>query len=514
VRLSQLIAALAPTAVAAPADPEIAGLHVDSRTVRPGGLFVAVRGLAADGHDFVADALARGAAAVVCERPVATGPAARILVADGRRALAALAARFYGDPSAAMTVVAVTGTNGKTTTTYLVEGILAAAGLPAGVIGTINTRFAGRTAPSPVTTPESLDLQRTLAEMRAAGIGHAVIEASSHAIALERIRGCWMDVAVFTNLTQDHLDFHGDMEAYGAVKRRLFTEHLAAGPKAGRAAAVINTDHPAGRALADSLAGRVLRVGRGADTQVTGLDFRCDPLGIHGTIAHGAARIPVASGLIGRHNVENILCAAGAALALGIPAAAVAAGIEAVGRVPGRLDRVPDPAGRFVYVDYAHTPDALENALTALRAIGSGRLLLVFGCGGDRDRTKRPLMGAIAGRLSDVAVVTSDNPRSEDPHAVIAEILPGLRASGRRELAAGRGSGGYLVVADRRRAIALAVGAARRGDMVLIAGKGHETYQIIGGKTLPFDDAEAAAAALAAAPPAETAEGAARDVGA
>jgi UDP-N-acetylmuramyl-tripeptide synthetase len=503
VKLSQLIAALNPPAAVAPGekDPEIASIHYRSQEVRPGGVFVALRGAAADGHAFIADARARGAAAVVAEKPYPEGGGV-VTVPAGRRALAQLSARFYGDPSAAMTVVGVTGTNGKTTTTYLIESILEQAGRRTGVIGTINYRYAGICKVNPVTTPESLDLQRILAEMRAAGIGHVVLEASSHAIVLERIHGCWMDAAVFTNLSQDHLDFHGTMEAYWAAKKRLFTEHLAAGPKAGRAAAVINTDHPHGRELAAELRSQVIRVGTAPGGAVAGTDFSCDLNGTRGVIAFGAERITVCSPLVGRHNVENILCAAGAALALGVPAPAVRAGIEAMPRVPGRLERVFDAGGRHVYVDYSHTPDALENALSALRALVRGRIICVFGCGGDRDRTKRPLMGAIAARLSDLAVVTSDNPRSEDPQAIIAEILPGLLRAGSAEIPAPQAPGrpernGWTSEADRRRAIGFAIAWARPGDAVLIAGKGHETYQIIGKEVIHFDDVEEARRALA-----------------
>jgi UDP-N-acetylmuramyl-tripeptide synthetase len=504
VKLSQLIDALAPSEVRrlCGADPEIGSIHYRSQDVRPGGLFVAVRGSAADGHDYIADALGRGAAALVVEAPPAANvPAAVLAVADSRRALARLSGCFYGDPSAAMTVVGVTGTNGKTTTTYLIESILAKAGRPPGVIGTINTRYAGREAASPVTTPESLDLQRILAEMRAAGIRDVVLEASSHAIALERIHGCWMDVAVFTNLSQDHLDFHGDMESYWAVKKRLFTAHLLAGPKAGRAAAVINTDHPHGRQLAAALSSRVVRVGTGPGNDVTGADIRCALGGSRAKIAVGSREMEVFSPLVGRHNIENILCAAGTGLALGLPPEAIADGIAALHCVPGRLERVPDPGGRFVYVDYSHTPDALENALSALRPLAAGRILCVFGCGGDRDRTKRPRMGAVAARLSDLAVVTSDNPRSEAPAAIIAEILPGIRAERMAEMPAREASGartkGFIVEADRRRAIEIALRAARPGDAVLIAGKGHETYQIIGREVIHFDDREEAARIIA-----------------
>jgi UDP-N-acetylmuramyl-tripeptide synthetase len=501
MKLARLIAAVQPTAVSGLAGegPEVAAIHCSSRAVEPGGLFVALRGLNADGHDFITEAVERGAVAVVAERPV--NAAVPVIIVPGtRRALAELADRFYGQPSAAMTVAAVTGTNGKTTTTFIVEQILKEAGLKTGLIGTIETRFAGRTLPSPVTTPESLDLQRILSDMRAAGTTHVVLEASSHAIAMARIHCCRMDAAVFTNLSQDHLDYHGDMAAYWATKKRLFTEYLASGPKAGRAVAVINTDHAAGRELAEEVRGSAIRVGTEEGCTVRGADLTCSLAGIRGRVILPGARFEFTSSLVGRHNIENILCAAGTGLALGIPTPAIRAGIEALAHVPGRLEQVGRGSGRHVYVDYSHTPDALKHALSALRGIGARRIICLFGCGGDRDRTKRPLMGEIAARLSDLAVVTSDNPRSESPQAIIDEIIPGLRRAGAAEATVGGATAAeskrFIVEADRRRAITIALGAAHPGDTVLIAGKGHESYQIIGSRTIHFDDREEAAAVL------------------
>jgi UDP-N-acetylmuramyl-tripeptide synthetase len=502
MRLASLIKALQPAAVSGlqGEGPEVTSLHYRSQDVLAGGLFVAIRGLAADGHDFIEDALRRGAAAVVAERPIAC-EAPAVTVNDTRRALAELAAGFYAYPSGQMTVIAVTGTNGKTTTTYLVESILAQARLSVGVIGTINHRYAGRSFDSPVTTPESLDLQRILADMRAAGVTHVVLEASSHAIDLRRIHACWLDVAVFTNLSQDHLDYHGDMQAYWNAKRRLFTEFLAAGPKADRAVAVVNTDSAHGRQLAEELHCPVVTAGTGAGCRVRVGQLACDLKGIRGEIRLESGGFVFHSPLVGRHNAENILCAAGVGMALSIPPAAIQAGIESVACVPGRLERVDAGGGRFVYVDYSHTPDALENALAALRELTNGRIVCVFGCGGDRDRTKRPKMGAIAAQLSDLVVVTSDNPRSEDPVAIIAEILPGVRQAGAVEVGASARSAAdacreFIAEPDRRRAIELGIRAARTGDAVLIAGKGHETYQVIGGNVIHFDDREEATRVL------------------
>ena len=502
MKLGRLIANAAPTSITGGADegPEVVSLHYRAQEVRPGGVFVAMKGLKADGHDFIDAAIERGAAAVVVERPVA-GRTAVVTVSNSRRALAELAAAFYGHPSEQMTVVAVTGTNGKTTTTYLIESILGRAGAQVGVIGTINYRYNGRSFPNPVTTPESLDLQRILADMRHAGVTHAVLEASSHAIDLARIHACWLDAAVFTNLSQDHLDFHGDMHSYWASKKRLFTTYLSSGPKADRAAAVINVESPHGRELADELAGRVVAVGRDARCEVWGADIVCGLEGIRGNIVIGGRSIEFSSPLVGSYNLENILCAAGVAAALGIAPEAITAGIAALSCVPGRLERVISRNARRVYVDYSHTPDALENALRALRELSDRRIICVFGCGGDRDRTKRPRMGAIAARWSDRVVVTSDNPRSEDPQAIIEEILPGLRTQGlaqvnAQQLPAFTAGKAFAAEPDRRRAIEAALRTAHAGDTVLIAGKGHETYQVIGSRTIHFDDREEAAAIL------------------
>jgi UDP-N-acetylmuramyl-tripeptide synthetase len=492
MKLARLIAAVQPASVSGLTGegPDVTSIHYRSQDVTAGGLFVAMQGLAADGHAFIDDAVRRGAVAVVAERPAAADRVV-ITVPSTRRALAELSACFFGAPSEQLTVVAVTGTNGKTTTTFLVESILERAGHRTGVIGTIETRYAGRSFASPVTTPESLDLQRILADMHGAGVSHVVLEASSHAIDLSRIHCCWMDVAVFTNLSQDHLDYHGNMQSYWETKQRLFTEHLVTGPKAGRAQAVVNTDSAHGRELAGRIERPVIRVGTGAGCTVRGEELVCSQGGIRGVIRLPGERVAFVSPLVGRHNIENILCAAGAGAALALPAAAIRAGIEAVTNVPGRLERVENGGGRHVYVDYSHTPDALEHALAALRELTAERIICVFGCGGDRDRTKRPLMGEIAARLSDLAIVTSDNPRSEDPQAIIDEILPGMRRAGapaeRTEV---------VVEPDRRRAIEIALSAAHPGDTVLIAGKGHENYQIIGGRTIHFDDREEAARAL------------------
>ncbi len=473
-------------------ETRIDAVHCRAQEVTPGSLFVAVKGFAADGHDFIPQAVSRGAAAIIAERPIpAEVPV--VVARNTRRALAAVAAEFYDHPSRHLTMIGITGTNGKTTTSYLVESILAAAGHRPGVIGTINYRYGGRIFDNPVTTPESLDLQRILADMRAAGITHAVMEVSSHALDLFRVHGCRFDIAVFTNFSQDHLDYHGDMDAYWACKRRLFTDLLRQDPEPARKRAVINTADPKGGELAGWMGAGALRCGPAVDNDMQVSAPRIGLDGIQARIHTPMGGLGIQSPLVGRHNLENILNAAGVGVALEIPLSAIAAGIQGLQNVPGRLERILNPSGRYVYVDYAHTPDALENVLLALRALTADRILCVFGCGGDRDRAKRPKMGAIAARLSDLAVVTSDNPRTEAPEDIIADIVAGivttrgLRMVRADALAAFRGKG-YAVLADRREAIAAAIGGSRFGDTILIAGKGHEPYQVIGREKRPFDD--------------------------
>jgi UDP-N-acetylmuramyl-tripeptide synthetase len=392
-----------------------------------------------------------------------------------------------------MTLIGVTGTNGKTTVAYLLESILLQAGLKTGVIGTINYRYATKTFSSPMTTPESLDLQRILAQMLSEGVTHVVMEASSHAMDLSRIRSCWFDVAVFTNLSQDHLDFHGDMQSYWSSKKRLFTEYLAQGPKKERAIAVINCNDPRGEELAETLPMTVITTGSNSGCAIKAERLKCKLIGTAGKVATPEGSFDFKTPLAGVHNVENILSAIGAAAALNLSPSTIKAGIEALSAIPGRLESIPNNSGRFVYVDYAHTPDALANALSAIKDIAPARIICVFGCGGDRDKRKRPLMGEIVTQLCDLSVVTSDNPRSEDPMAIIEQILPGARQGGgveyfNRDLEFGFAEKGFVVEPDRRRAIELGIKASRPDDAVLIAGKGHETYQILGNSTIDFDD--------------------------
>ncbi len=487
-------------------DPEITSIHYDSRKVVPGGLFVAIAGYECDGHIFVDQAVHNGAAAVLVEQPVST-PVPAVQVTGARPSLALVAAHFYGHPTKDLVVIGITGTNGKTTTTYLIENMLIAQGHKVGVIGTINYRYQNKVVDASVTTPEAPDLQRMFKEMRDSGVTHVVIEVSSHAIALRRIDGCELDVAVFTNLSQDHLDFHQDMITYWDIKKSLFTEILSKGFKNRTAKAVINQNDPRGEQLTKELSLPVIGVGQEEINQVYPNDITIGPKGMNGNLVFGGIKtnrssflLKFHSPLTGAFNLENILCAAGACLAVGVMPHAIRVGIEKTGAVPGRLERVENETGVYVYVDYAHTPDALKNVLKTLRKTAQGRLICIAGCGGDRDRAKRPLMGKIAMMLSDLVIFTSDNPRSEAPMVIIEDMLAGInngfRAYKGTQLPGVTDRPGYVVEPDRRRAIHLGITAAVSGDTVLIAGKGHETYQIIKGRRFPFDDREEALKAL------------------
>ena len=478
----------------------VSGLAYDSRHVEPGQVFVALKGLHADGVTFARQAIERGAVAVVSEQAAPAGihvPWA--IVEDARLALALMAAAFYHHPSAEMQVIGITGTNGKTTTAYLVASMFEAANIRSGLLGTVaywigpgrdDVREAART------TPEAPDVQRLLREMVDRGCGACAMEVSSHALSLRRVDGMRFAAGVFTNLTRDHLDFHEDMEAYFQAKRRLF-EML---PR--DAPSLINLDDPRGPALADA-GGRPVTyaISRPADITPGPLSFSLDGLSFDVRTPRGT--VHVRSKLVGRPNVYNILAAVATATALGLAFDAIERGLQTLEGVPGRFQVVSSVRDEItVVVDYAHTDDALRNLLETARPLARGRLITVFGCGGDRDRTKRPLMGAVAGRLSDVIVITSDNPRSEDPMRIIEEVQRGITPDTRRVSAAsgradGRDSGQrVLTIVDRREAIAKAIELARPGDLVLVAGKGHEKYQVIGDRVLPFDDVAVAREAL------------------
>jgi len=463
------------------------GVTYDSRRAAPGWVFVALPGLKADGADFAPQAIAAGAVAVVAERPpAAASDAPWIVVADARVALAWLAAEFFGHPSRQMRVVGITGTNGKTTTSYLVRAIFDAAGVRCGMLGTVMYGIGDREVAATRTTPEAPDLQRLMREMVEADCGACVMEVSSHALALRRADGIHFAAGVFTNLTRDHLDFHADMEDYFAAKRRLFELLPPDAP------AAVNVDDPRGSAIAEASPRPVTyAVSRPADVTAGPLSLSLDGLDFDVRAPQGL--IHVRSPLVGRANVYNILAAVSVTTALDVPPDAVERGVARLRGVPGRFERVSSPGDDItVIVDYAHTDDALRNVLEMARPLAARRLITVFGAGGDRDRTKRPLMGMVAARLSDVVVITSDNPRSEDPQRIVDEINLGAQPEIRQ-----RGAEALTMV-DRREAIVYAVSQASAGDLVLVAGKGHEKYQEVGGQLLPFDDVAVAREALEA----------------
>ena len=487
----RLLDALADKRVLGQLPAEIRGVAYDSRKVAPGEIFVAIPGLKQDGRRYVEDALARGATAVVLEgADLLDGRSvARVLVGSARAALARLARAYFGHPSGSLTVIGITGTNGKTTTSYLVDGLLAAQGRRTGLIGTVQYRIGALSIPAGQTTPEALETQQLLRRMVDEGVTGVAMEVSSHALALSRVEGIDFDVAVFTNLTQDHLDFHVTMDAYRDAKRHLFVL-LAAGNKPTRTA-VVNADDASGLAMVADLPLHTLTYGVRGRADVRPTRWSSGAEGIRMNVRTPAGHLDIASPLVGEHNVENLLAATGVGIALGMEPALIARALGSVGSVPGRFERVEAGQPFLVVVDYAHTPDALERTLETARKLRGpgGRLAVVFGCGGDRDRGKRPLMGGIAARLADRVWVTSDNPRSEPPEAIIADIVAGIPGG----IALDR----HETIPDRKAAIQRALTWAGAGDVVVIAGKGHETYQIIGSDVLPFDDRAQARAALA-----------------
>jgi UDP-N-acetylmuramoyl-L-alanyl-D-glutamate--2,6-diaminopimelate ligase len=456
----------------------IRSLAYDARTVGPGTLFFCVPGFTRDGHEFASDAIARGAVALVVQRPLGLG-VPEIRVPNVRAAMAPAAARFYGDPTASLATVGVTGTNGKTTSAFLVRALLEADGRRTGLLGTVKSVIGGVEHEVVRTTPEAIDLHRTFREMLDAGDTSCALEVSSHALELHRADAIHFAVAIFTNLTQDHLDFHETMEDYFRAKRRLFVD-------ADVQHSVVNLDDQYGRRLAAEVPGAVT-IGIDSDAAFRAVTVDTDITGSRFTVATPTGgSLELTSPLRGRVNVLNVLGALAAARSLGVPLETCAEAIRTAGQVPGRFETVDEGQEFAVVVDYAHTPDSLENVLSAARKLTTGRLHVVFGCGGDRDRTKRPLMGEIAARLADHVIVTSDNPRSEDPEAIITEILAGTGPGVEHD-------------ADRRAAIAAGIAAARSGDVVVIAGKGHEQGQEFeGGRKLPFDDVTVARDALGA----------------
>jgi UDP-N-acetylmuramoyl-L-alanyl-D-glutamate--2,6-diaminopimelate ligase len=483
MRLSAVLQGCPVVRVSGSVDVEVSALILDSRQVVPGAVFFAVRGMKADGNAFVPVAIAGGAVAVVSALPPVNAAAVWIQVQDERAALAAMAANYHGRPMDKLRAAGITGTNGKTTTAYLTESILAAAGWPAAVFGTIEYRGPGFRLEAERTTPEAPELQSLFARVVQGGWKHAVMEVSSHAIELKRVEGLRFEVAAFTNLTRDHLDLHTDMRSYFLAKKRLFTGLDGKPPRV----LVLNIDDPQYEELRAVAPAQVLSYGLNPAADVCPLQQTSQTLDrIDVAFKSPVGELQIRTSLLGRPNLYNIGAAIGIGIGFGASAEAIRQGVADLRGVPGRFESVQAGQSFRVFVDYAHTDDALERLLAFAREVTAARLIVVFGCGGDRDRTKRPLMGEIAGRGSDFAIVTSDNPRSEDPAAIAREVELGLLRSGAAEGVR------YRVVLDRREAIRQALDMARTGDTVVLAGKGHETYQVIGDRTLPFDDREIA----------------------
>lgn len=487
-RLSELVAGLAVDGVAAP-HLAITAVTADSREVVPGALFVAISGTVADGHEFIPQALLKGAAAIIYERPgrpiTIPEEVPAIRVESARRAAAVIADRFWDHPSGDMQLVAVTGTNGKTTSVHLLEAIFQAAGHRTGMIGTLGRRVGEDTVAASRTTPDAIELQGLLARMKRQGITHVAMELSSHAIDLDRAWGCSFAAGLYTNLSPEHLDWHADMEAYRETKARLFTDYADLARPEREMVGAINIDDPHGALIAAQARCRVLSYGvsPAALVRAENIERRAD--GSRFDLAGPDFRLPVSLQLVGQFNIMNALGCAACAIGMGMAPETVVAGLEGLAGVPGRLEKVDRGQEFVVLVDYAHSPDSLENVLQTARELQPRRLICVFGCGGDRDRTKRPAMGRIATSLSDLTVITSDNPRSEDPLSIIGEVEAGV------------GGGEYLVEPDRAEAIRLAVRQAQPGDIVMICGKGHEDYQEFENqRRVHFDDREVAAAAL------------------
>ncbi|MBE2252662.1 MAG: UDP-N-acetylmuramoyl-L-alanyl-D-glutamate--2,6-diaminopimelate ligase [Myxococcus sp.] len=496
MKLTEVLAGVATEPVAsAKAKIDVAGLSTDSRKVKAGDLFIAVPGSTTDGTQYARAAVEQGAVAVISEKPVPGLAAPLFITPSARKAVALIAGNFYGNPARELSLLGVTGTNGKTTTAWLLESIMTAGGSVCGLFGTIEVRFQGQKRAPTHTTPDPIALHQTFREMLDAGVDTVVMEVSSHALAQERVHGLTFRAAGFTNLSRDHLDFHKDMETYFQAKRKLFTENLSPG-----GVAVVNGDDTNTTRIYSELRGqkrmawKFSRLGNG---EVSCSAPELTTSGIKATLKTPAGDIPIKSQLVGAHNLDNILTAAGLALAAGASRRDVQDGVERVTRVPGRMERVSGK-GITVLVDYAHTDDALTRAIDSARHVTRGKLIVVFGCGGDRDTGKRPLMGEAAAQ-ADLPVVTSDNPRGEDPDDIISEIIPGLEKGGLRRMSAAKartGEKGYLVEADRRQAIATALSLAKENDTVLIAGKGHEAWQEQDGQKTPFDDLEEARKAL------------------
>jgi UDP-N-acetylmuramoyl-L-alanyl-D-glutamate--2,6-diaminopimelate ligase len=491
MRLSELTQGIEILEAAGNPEGEVSSVQYNSAHCEPGDLFVAIPGIRTDGHRFIADALARGARFIVHEQDFSPPSGVTALrVRDSRRALGLLGRNLFAHPSASLCLIAVVGTKGKTTITYLLESILRAAGHRVGVLGTVDYRFGGTHIPAPNTTPESFEMQKILRQMADAGVTHVIAEVSSHAIDLRRVDDCAFDLGIFTNLAQDHLDYHQTMEAYFQAKQRFFTEVLPTGGKRRRRPMIVNLDDPWGLRIARDVPGARLTYGLDPACDVTASPYSLSLEGTEATLRAAGVELSLRSPLTGKYNLYNLLAAAAAALALDIPPGAIARGAAALAQVPGRLEKVSAAGQPAVFVDYAHTEDALRKVLENLAAFRTGRIITLFGCGGDRDRGKRPLMGRAATELSDLTIVTSDNPRTEEPQEIIGQIEAGIAVPKFSDVAAWnrQRDRGYVVIPDRREAIVAALALAESRDIVLIAGKGHEDYQIIGTRKFPFDD--------------------------
>ncbi|MDY6854338.1 MAG: UDP-N-acetylmuramoyl-L-alanyl-D-glutamate--2,6-diaminopimelate ligase [Thermodesulfobacteriota bacterium] len=482
---------------------EVSRISYNSKDVVENSLFIAIKGSKSDGHTFISEAISKGARAVVVEKlPKGIKDVTVILTYDTRLAMAKIAARFYNDPSSDIVLVGITGTNGKTTTAYLVESIFEEAGLKTGMIGTINYHYGEKTIPASMTTPESLDIQRILSEMAEDGVTHVVMEVSSHALDLKRVESLHFNAGLFTNLTQDHLDYHQTMEHYFRSKAILFNRLLAKAGNNGVSYAILNEDDPYSKILSENTTPHIIHYGVKNKADVFPVNTLLTLDGISAEIETPKGTLRIKSPLIGEFNLYNILAAIGVGISQKIPLNDIKRGIESLDSVPGRFERIESKEGIGIIVDYAHTGDALKRTLETIKSISKGRIITVFGCGGDRDKLKRPIMGAISGKYSDLSIITSDNPRTENPNTIIEAIKEGMEGSGAREYNQMDSMGnfsqkGYITIVDRLEAIRFAIDTAKPRDTVLIAGKGHEDYQITGDKRTPFNDRKEARNAIA-----------------
>lgn len=494
MKLSQLIDGLDILSMSGHASDDVSGICFSADQCEKNSLFVAIPGLKNDGHDFIDEAISHGARFIVCEKDRQCPPQVTVIkVSNSRLALSMLSKNYFGHPSSSLTCVAVMGTKGKTTITYLLESILKAAGLNCGVLGTVNYRYHDKTFAAPNTTPESYEMHKIMRAMVDEGVTHVVAEVSSHAVDLRRVDDCDFDLGIFTNLTRDHLDYHVTMENYFQAKKRFFAEILPRSKKRHAQKMVINADDPWGKRILQEVSLPALTYGTANDCAIKTVNYELSLNGIKAEINLAGDTVFIKSPLIGKFNLYNILAALGAAFILHIPVPVIQKGIEKLSHVPGRLEAVVASVGFNIFVDYAHTDDALRRVLQNLTELKQKRIITVFGCGGNRDRGKRPLMADAATTLSDLTIITSDNPRMEDPLSIIAEIETGIDQEKVRKVASENlkfngDARRYTVVPERRKAIETAMSAAAQGDIVLIAGKGHEDYQILGTQKVPFDD--------------------------